>query len=59
MYWNLYAEYADGTIINEDRDYDNEESMANQQYDLEFELVVQKSLVFGECIDYSVALMYD
>lgn len=59
MYWALYAEYADGTIINEDRDYDKEESMANQQYDLKFELLEQNSLVFGECIDYSVTLMYD
>ena len=53
MYWSLYAEYADGTIINEDRDYDNEESMANQQYDLEFELVVQKSIVFGDSVELS------
>lgn len=59
MIWELDAEYEDGTIIHETRPYDSSKDEAEQQYDLECELIEENSYSFGECTYYSVALVYD
>jgi hypothetical protein len=59
MIWELDAEYEDGTIINETRPYDNSKGEADQQYELECELIEENSYSFGKCTYYSVALVYD
>ena len=59
MIWELYAEYEDGTVIDETRAYDNSKTESEQQYDLECELIEENYYSFGDCTNYSVTLVYD
>lgn len=59
MKWELYAKYEDGTVINETRDYDENENESEQQYEYECALLEDNYYSFGNCIEYSVTLIYD
>ena len=59
MIWELYAEYEDGTIIDETRPYNEYDTESTQKYELEWELIEDNYYSFGECKKCVVTLVYE
>ena len=57
MYWELHATYEDGTEIDEVRDYNENKTTREQEYELECELIEENSYSFVASTFYSVALI--